>query len=75
LTQLATVLLEYLVDAIRRWNFAVEFWQFKKNKISNDEDALFYEIRWQNELLFKKLRQNFELNYFYSQTDSGIILK
>lgn len=40
--------------------------------ISNDEVALVYKIRWQIELLFKKLKQNFQLHYFYSETENGI---
>jgi hypothetical protein len=40
--------------------------------ISNDEVALIYKIRWQIELLFKKLKQNFQLHYFYSETENGI---
>ena len=41
-------------------------------KISNQEVALIYKIRWQIELLFKKLKQNFQLHYFYSETENGI---
>jgi hypothetical protein len=41
-------------------------------EISNDEVALVYKIRWQIELLFKKLKQNFQLHYFYSETENGI---
>jgi hypothetical protein len=41
-------------------------------EISNEEVALIYKIRWQIELLFKKLKQNFQLHYFYSETENGI---
>ncbi len=41
-------------------------------EISNEEVALIYKIRWQLELLFKKLKQNFQLHYFYSETQNGI---
>ena len=41
-------------------------------EISNEEVALIYKIRWQIELLFKKLKQNFQLHYFYSETKNGI---
>jgi hypothetical protein len=41
-------------------------------EISNEEVALVYKIRWQIELLFKKLKQNFQLHYFYSETENGI---
>jgi hypothetical protein len=41
-------------------------------EIINQEVALIYKIRWQIELLFKKLKQNFQLHYFYSETENGI---
>jgi hypothetical protein len=41
-------------------------------EISDSEVALIYKIRWNIELLFKKLKQNFQLNYFYSETENGI---
>ena len=41
-------------------------------EISNEEVALIYKIRCQIELLFKKLKQNFRLHYFYSETENGI---
>lgn len=41
-------------------------------EISNEEVALVYKIRWQIELLFKKLKQNFQLHCFYSETENGI---
>jgi IS4 transposase len=41
-------------------------------EINNQEVALIYKIRWQIELLFKKLKQNFQLHYFYSETENGI---
>ena len=31
-----------------------------------------YKNRWKIELLFKKLKQNFQLHYFYSETENGI---
>ena len=31
-----------------------------------------YKLRWNIELLFKKLKQNFQLHYFYSETENGI---
>lgn len=40
--------------------------------ISNEEVALIYKTRWRIELLFKKLKQNFQLHYFYSETENGI---
>lgn len=41
-------------------------------EISNEEVVLIYKISWQIELLFKKLKQNFQLHYFYSETENGI---
>jgi hypothetical protein len=40
--------------------------------ISCEEVALLYKYRWNIELLFKKLKQNFQLHYFYSDTENGI---
>jgi len=40
--------------------------------ITNQEVASTYKLRWNIELLFKKLKQNFQLHYFYSQTENGI---
>lgn len=34
--------------------------------------AFLYKLRWNIELLFKKLKQNFQLHYFYSETENGI---
>lgn len=41
-------------------------------EISNEEVALIYKIRWRIELVFKKLKQNFQLHYFYSENENGI---
>lgn len=40
--------------------------------ISCEEVAYTYKLRWNIELLFKKLKQNFQLHYFYSETENGI---
>jgi hypothetical protein len=40
--------------------------------ISVEEVAFLYKKRWNIELLFKKLKQNFQLQYFYSETENGI---
>lgn len=40
--------------------------------ISREEVAYIYKLRWNIELLFKKLKQNFQLHYFYSETENGI---
>lgn len=41
-------------------------------EISREEVAYIYKLRWNIELLFKKLKQNFQLHYFYSETENGI---
>lgn len=41
-------------------------------QISPEEVAFLYKLRWNIELLFKKLKQNFQLHYFYSDTENGI---
>jgi hypothetical protein len=41
-------------------------------EINCEEVALLYKLRWNIELLFKKLKQNFQLHYFYSDTENGI---
>jgi hypothetical protein len=40
--------------------------------ISAEEVAFLYKKRWNIELLFKKLKQNFQLHFFYSETENGI---
>ena len=49
-------------------------YQFITNnfEITNEEVALLYKLRWNIELMFKKLKQNFQLHYFYSETENGI---
>lgn len=41
-------------------------------EITPEEVAILYKLRWNIELLFKKLKQNFQLHYFYSETENGI---
>ena len=41
-------------------------------EISAEEVAFLYKKRWNVEKLFKKLKQNFQLHYFYSETENGI---
>jgi len=41
-------------------------------KITADEIALIYKNRWQIELLFKKIKQNFQLKYFVGDTENAI---
>lgn len=40
--------------------------------VAREEVAHLYKLRWNIELLFKKLKQNFQLHYFYSETENGI---
>jgi len=40
--------------------------------ITPEEVAFLYKKRWNIELLFKKLKQNFQLHFFYSETENGI---
>ncbi|MDD2344784.1 MAG: transposase [Bacteroidales bacterium] len=39
---------------------------------NTEEIALIYKYRWTIELTFKKLKQNFQLYFFYSETENGI---
>jgi hypothetical protein len=43
-----------------------------ENQISLRNMYLLGGIRWNIELLFKRLKQNFELRYFYSDSSEGI---
>ena len=49
-------------------------YQFITNnfEITNEEVAFLYKKRWSIELVFKKLKQNFQLHFFYSETENGI---
>lgn len=49
-------------------------YQFITNnfEIAAEEVAFIYKNRWSIELMFKKLKQNFQLCYFYSETENGI---
>lgn len=49
-------------------------YQFRTNnfEITAEEFAFIYKKRWSIELMFKKLKQNFQLHYFYSETENGI---
>ena len=49
-------------------------YQFITNNwnITAEEVALIYKYRWSIELVFKKLKQNFQLHFFYSDSENGI---
>lgn len=41
-------------------------------EITSEEVAFIYKKRWQIELLFKKMKQNFQLHYFYGENENAI---
>jgi Transposase DDE domain/Domain of unknown function (DUF4372) len=41
-------------------------------EITAEEIALIYKKRWGIELLFKKMKQNFQLHYFYGENENAI---
>ena len=41
--------------------------------ISAQEVADIYKKRWQIELLFKKMKQNFQLHFFYGESENAIL--
>jgi len=51
----------------RTYRFITNNWD-----ITPEEVALLYKYRWTIETTFKKLKQNFQLTYFYSDTENGI---
>jgi len=57
----------YKDDQGRKYRFITNNWE-----ISDEEVALIYKCRWSIETTFKKLKQNFQLTYFYSDTENGI---
>jgi IS4 transposase len=51
----------------RIYHFITNNWE-----ITAEEVALIYKYRWSIELVFKKLKQNFQLHFFYSESENGI---
>jgi hypothetical protein len=51
----------------RIYHFITNNWD-----ITKEEVALIYKYRWTIELVFKKMKQNFQLHFFYSDTENGI---
>lgn len=51
----------------RKYKFITNNWE-----ITDEEVALIYKNRWSIETCFKILKQNFQLTYFYSETENGI---
>jgi hypothetical protein len=60
-------LVYYKDEKGRRYKFITNNWD-----ITPEEVALIYKYRWTIELTFKKLKQNFQLHFFYSETENGI---
>ena len=51
----------------RIYQFITNNWE-----ITAEEVALIYKYRWSIELVFKKLKQNFQLHFFYFESENGI---
>ena len=60
-------LVYYKDEQGRKYKFITNNWE-----ITPEEVALIYKYRWTIELTFKKLKQNFQLHFFYSETENGI---
>ena len=50
------------------------YYDFLTNKfdISAEDVAFLYKKRWGIEILFKKMKQNFQLHYFYGENENAI---
>ena len=57
----------YRDEKSRIYQFITNNWE-----ITPEEVALIYKYRWSIELVFKKLKQNFQLHFFYSESENGI---
>ncbi|MCA1759977.1 MAG: IS4 family transposase [Bacteroidales bacterium] len=60
-------LVYYRDEQGRKYKFITNNWD-----ITAEEVALIYKYRWTIETTFKKLKQNFQLHFFYSDTENGI---
>jgi len=60
-------LVYYRDEQGREYKFITNNWD-----ITAEEVALIYKYRWTIETTFKKLKQNFQLRFFYSDTENGI---
>jgi len=60
-------LVYYRDEQGRKYKFITNNWD-----ITAEEVALIYKYRWIIETGFKKLKQNFQLHFFYSDTENGI---
>ena len=60
-------LVYYRDEQGRSYKFITNSWN-----ITAEEVALIYKYRWTIETVFKKMKQNFQLHFFYSDTENGI---
>jgi len=60
-------LVYYRDEQGRKYKFITNNWD-----ITAEEVALIYKYRWTIETAFKKIKQNFQLHFFYSDTENGI---
>ena len=60
-------LVYYKDEKGRKYKFITNNWE-----ITPEEVALIYKYRWSIENMFKKIKQNFQLHFFYSDTENGI---
>jgi IS4 transposase len=53
------------------------YFEFLTNNfdIEAEEVGFLYKKRWGNELLFKKMKQNFQLHYFYGENENAIYMQ
>lgn len=75
-------IIEFEKDEIKHTSRRVEYWEEKKkhstvlltNNFDLDPDEMIeiYRRRWQIELLFKQLKQNFPLKYFFGESVNAI---
>jgi len=59
-------LVYYKDEQGRKFRFITNNWE-----ITAEEVALIYKYRWTIELTFKKLKQNFQMHFFYSETETA----
>jgi hypothetical protein len=74
--------LTFAKDDLRHKSRKVEYWEANKQQsivlltnnfeLPPDEIIEIYKRRWQIELLFKQLKQNFQLKYFYGDSVNAI---
>ena len=61
-------LVTYLDEKGRKYEFITNCFK----ELTAEEIAACYKKRWDIELLFKKLKQNFQLHYFYGENETAI---